>query len=409
MSALGAAFRDFAHRVSGEAPPGAPAVAAPASASAEKWGRVAVACALALAAIGVLMVYSSTSVRAAAHEQDGAYFLKRQVAWAGIGLLAMVAAMRIPLEFWRRNARPLLLVAVLALVAVLLFGAKLNGARRWFRFAGFSIQPSEFAKLVLLVFVSAWLCDARDRLADFRRGFLPAAGAVGLLFVLVLVEPDFGTALFLGTLGVALLIVGGIRMKHLFLLSLPAIPVIAWTVIERMDVIRERFRIFGGVEGAHYQVRQGLVALGSGGVAGRGLGAGTAKLYFLPEGSSDFILPVIGEELGFAGTLFVVLLYAVFVRAGARICLKCVDRDRFAFLLALGVTLWVGLQAAINIAVTTACAPTKGIALPFVSLGGSGLIVLFVATGLLYAASRRADAAALALEGGPARDSGDRP
>jgi cell division protein FtsW len=169
------------------------------------------------------------------------------------------------------------------------------------------------------------------------------------------------------------------------------VPAIAWTVITRIEVIRDRFKFLAGADGAHYQVKQGLVALGSGGLLGRGLGAGTAKLYFLPEGSSDFILPVIGEELGFAGTLLIVLLYAAFVRAGARVCLKCLDRDRFAFFMSLGVTLWVGLQAAINIAVTTACAPTKGIALPFVSLGGSGLVMLFAATGILYAASRRAD------------------
>jgi cell division protein FtsW len=346
------------------------------------------------------MVYSSSSVRAALQEADGTFFLKRQLAWAAVGLLSMVLAMRVPVSAWRRAARPMFLLALLLLVGVLLFGTRINGARRWFRVGGFSLQPSEFAKIAVLVFVAAWLCDARERLADFRRGFLPAAGALGAACALVLVEPDFGTALFLGALGTVLLIVGGVRLRHLALLSLPVLPVLGWTIWQRIDVMQERFRVFGGAGEAHYQVKQGLVALGSGGVLGRGLGAGTAKLWFLPEGSSDFILPVIGEETGLAGTLLVVLLYAAFVRAGARVCLKCIDRDRFAFLLSLGVTLWVGLQAAINIAVTTACAPTKGIALPFVSLGGSGLVVLFVATGILYAASRRADAAALALEGG---------
>lgn len=381
------------------APAGEPAAAAPSRESAERWGRAAVLAALALTALGILMVYSSSSVRAALKDGDGAFFLKRQLAWAGIGLGAMVLAMRIPLAFWRTHARVLLVAAVLLLGGVLVAGSEINGARRWFRVGSLSFQPSELAKIACLVFVAAWLCDARERLADFRRGFLPPAAAVGLLSGLILVEPDFGTALFVGALGVSLLIVGGIRMSHLLLLSLPALPVLGWAVATRMDVFRERFRFLGGPENAHYQVKQGLVALGSGGVFGRGLGAGTAKLFFLPEGSSDFILPVLGEELGFAGTLLVVLLYAAFVRAGARVCLKCVDRDRFAFLLALGVTLWVGLQAAINIAVTTACAPTKGIALPFVSLGGSGLVVLFLATGILYAAARRADDAALALDG----------
>ena len=382
------------------AAPGASAV--PAADSAEKWGRAAVACALALSALGVLMVYSASSVRAALGEGDGAYYLKRQLAWAGIGVSAMVLGMRVSPDVWRRQSRPLMGVSLLLLVGVLIFGATLNGATRWFRWGSVSFQPSEIAKLAVVVFVSAWLCDARERLSDFRRGFLPVAAAVGAATLLILKEPDFGTALFVGTLGTALLIVGGVRMRHLLIVGLVALPVLGYEVWERMAVMRARFQGFGGgSDGAAYQVKQGLVALGSGGFFGRGLGAGTAKLLYLPEAFSDFIFPVIGEELGLAGTLLVVLLYAAFVRAGARVCLKCIDRDRFAFLVSLGVTLWVGLQAAINIAVVTACAPTKGIALPFVSLGGSGLVVLFAATGLLYAASRRADEAALALEGRP--------
>jgi cell division protein FtsW len=385
----------------GRVPPGAVAEPVPAAESAERWGRAAVLSALGLATLGVLMVYSSSSVRAAMAEGDGAFYLKRQLAWAGLGVAAMVVAMRLPLSAWRRHARALLGLTVALLAGVLLFGATINGATRWFRFGSISFQPSELAKLALLAFVAAWLCDARERLADFRRGFLPVAAAMAAVVLLVLKEPDFGTALFLGTLGTALLIVGGARMRHLAVVVLLALPVLAWEVWDRIDVMRTRFQFVGGADQAVYQVRQGLVALGSGGLVGRGLGASTAKLLFLPEASSDFILPVIGEELGFAGVLLVLLLYAAFVRAGARICLKCVDRDRFAFLMSLGVTLWVGLQAAINIAVTTACAPTKGIALPFVSLGGSGLVVLFAATGVLYAASRRADEAALVLEGRP--------
>jgi len=394
VTALLSALRAATVRV--HAGPSAADGTVPSEESAEKWGRAAVVCALGLATLGVLMVYSSSSVRAALAEGDGAFYLKRQLAWAGIGLAAMVLCMRIPLGFWRSQGRALLVASILLLGAVLLVGTEINGARRWFRAGGFSFQPSELAKLAVLAFTAAWLCDARDRLSDFRRGFLPAAAAVGLTTLLVLKEPDFGTALFIGTLGTALLIVGGIRMRHMLGVLLLALPVLAWEVWKRIEVMRNRFQ-FDEV----YQVHQGLVALGSGGLLGRGLGAGTAKLYFLPEGSSDFILPVIGEELGFAGTLLVVLLYAAFVRAGARVCLKCIDRDRFAFLFSLGVTLWVGLQAAINIAVTTACAPTKGIALPFVSLGGSGLVVLFAATGILYAASRRADEAALVLDGRP--------
>ncbi|NUN53005.1 MAG: FtsW/RodA/SpoVE family cell cycle protein [Planctomycetaceae bacterium] len=398
MSALVRALRSAVLRAPGGDPAEA-AVAAPAEASAERWGRVAVGAALVLCALGVLMVYSSSSVRAARDAGDGTLYLKRQLAWAGIGLGAMVVCMRVPLSFWRTNARPLLVLSLALLAAVLVVGTEINGGRRWFRLGSFSFQPSELAKVSCLVFVSAWLCDRRDSLHEFRRGFLPAAAAVGGMAVLILVEPDFGTALFVGSLGTALLIVGGARMKHLLALAACSLPVLAWSVWTRLETIQERFQFMGGADQAHYQVRQGLVALGSGGLLGRGPGAGTAKLFFLPEASSDFILPMLGEELGFAGTLLVILLYAAFVRAGARVCLRCIDRDPFAFLLSLGATLWVGLQACINIAVTTACAPTKGIALPFVSLGGSGLVTLMAATGILYAAARRADDAALALEG----------
>ncbi len=375
------------------APTAARAPAAPAPPAAEPLGRVAVTAALVLAALGMLMVYSSSSVRAALLEGDGTFYFKRQLAWGGLGLAALAIGMRTPLGFWRRHARAFFAATVAALVLVLVFGVTLNGARRWFHVGGLSFQPSEAAKLAVLIFCAAWLCDAKDRLQDFRRGCLPAAAALGAVVLLVNREPDFGTALFLGALGTAMLLVGGVRLPHLLLLAVPVIPVLAYSLVARMDVLRARFQIFGGAENAHYQVRQGLVALGSGGFLGRGLGAGKAKLLYLPEGSSDFILPVIGEEMGFAGTLLVVLLYAAFVHAGIGVALRALPRDRFAFLIAFGVTLWVGLQACINIAVVTACAPTKGIALPFVSLGGSGLVVLLAATGMLYAAARAADAA----------------
>jgi cell division protein FtsW len=384
-------------------PAGASSPARPASlasGAAEPWARAAVACALALTALGVLMVYSASSVRAGVREGDAAYFLKRQLAWAGIGIGALVLCARSNLDGWRRHSRAAFAGTVLLLALVLPFGTTVNGATRWFRLGSFSFQPSELAKLTLLVFTASWLVEAKDRLADFRRGFLPVAAAVGATALLVVKEPDLGTGLFLGVLGTALFFVGGVPRLYLLLLGAAAAAVVSHEVVERLDVIRSRLQFLEPTGEKAYQVRQSLVALGSGGLLGRGLGAGAAKLFYLPENSSDFILPMVGEEFGFAGTLLVVLLYGAFVRAGARVALLAAGRDSFAFLVAFGVTLWVGLQAVINIAVTTACAPTKGIALPFVSLGGSGLVVLFAATGLLCAAARRVDAAA--AEGPPA-------
>ncbi len=372
----------------------------------EPAARALVTVAVVLMVCGVIIVYSASWGTGIVHfDGDGTHFLRRQAVWAALGLLAMFGAMRIDPRRLERLGRPALVVSLVLLAAVLVPGLapEIKGARRWLRLGGFSFQPSEFAKLALVVWLASHLARNARCLDDWRRGTLPAVLPLGLACFLVLIEPDFGTALFLGAVGVAMTLVGGVPVQRLGFLAACTLPVLGWQVHERWDVMMRRIEAVGaddvmaaassaGAGGALYQVRQSLVALGSGGLFGRGLGAGHQKLFFLPEARTDFILPVIGEELGFVGTPSVVLLYAVLIACGLRIALGAARQDRFGFLLTFGLVFWIGLQAAGNVAVVTASVPTKGIALPFVSLGGSSLVVLCFAVGLVYAVARHIDA-----------------
>jgi cell division protein FtsW len=364
------------------------------------YARAAVLIALSLMTLGVLMVYSASSTRAGLSYQDSEYFLWRQLTWALIGVGTIFVAMRFDhrrLDAW---AKPMLIVSIVLLAVVLLpgIGHTTKGAQRWFRVGPMSLQPSEFVKLTLVVWLAAHLTRAADRLTDWKEGVLPAAVPLALGGMLVIVEPDLGTALFLAAVGSAMMLVGGVPVKKLALLSLAGLPVIAWQVIHRWDVVVHRFAVFGGGDAAagggemNHQVKQSLIALGSGGVFGRGIGAGMQKLLYLPEAHTDFILPVLGEELGFVGTTLVIALFAAFVVCGLKIVIGAARSDRFGFLLAFGWVFCIGLQAAGNIAVVTGSVPTKGIALPFLSLGGSSLVVLCAALGLLYAVAARHDA-----------------
>ena len=360
----------------------------------EPFARALVWISFALMAVGVLMVYSASATKAGMEQGSPTYFLVRQIIWAVAGVGIVFVAMRVRPATLRRLATPALVVVIVLLAVVLFAGPLVNGARRWLRFGPLSFQPSEAAKLVLIVWLSCHLTRHRDRLTEWRKGVWPPVLVVGLVLLLVMREPDLGTTLFLGALSAALLLVGGIPIRKLCLASLPAVPLLVHHVAGRWEVIQRRFAVLGDGDGggnAVYQVEQALVAFGSGGWAGRGIGAGGQKLFFLPEAHTDFILPVLGEELGFLGTASVVLLFMAFVACGLRIAIGAAQRDRFSCLLVFGLVFHVGLQAAGNIAVVTGSVPTKGIALPFISLGGSSLVVLCASVGLLYSVATALD------------------
>ncbi len=365
----------------------------------EPSARVLVLAALALTLIGTIAVFSASAFGPDGDAFDRSAFLRKHVFHVVLGAVVMGLGMRMDLSRLRRLARPLLIVVTCMLVLVLLPGIreKVNGAYRWLRVGPLSFQPSEPAKLALVLYLAHLLTARAGRARDWLRSTIPAVVPVAVICFLVLVEPDFGTAVFLGAVGVAVMLVGGVPVPRLAYLACLASPVLAWQAAARWELFMRRFAAVGGEriasDPATYQVDQGLIGLGSGGLFGRGLGAGWQKL-FVPEGRTDFILPIIGEELGFVGTGLVVLLFIVLVLAGLRVAMAAARRYRFGFLLAFGLVFWIGLQAAGNIAVVTASVPTKGIALPFVSFGGSSLLVLCFAVGLVYAVARRVDALA---------------
>jgi cell division protein FtsW len=357
--------------------------------SVETCARVIAGIAFALTAAGVLMIYSASTYVGVDQFDDPAHFPKRQLLAAAIGAVAFVICTRIRPRFWERSTWWLFGVTAALLVGLFVLGSRFNGATRWYRFLGIGLQPSEVAKLAVIIHAAACLARPGLDIRDFRRGFLPTIGPIVLLAGLVLLEPDFGTALFLGAIGMMVLIVGGLRLSHVLITGAALLPAATVLMITRFEYVRHRLGFFSG-EGVGYQVKQGFIALGSGGLFGRGLGAGTGKLFFLPEVAGDFIFPVIGEETGFLGVVLVFALFIAFAWFGLRIARAVAQVDPFAFYLAVGITAWISLQALVNLAVVSGTAPTKGIALPFISYGGTSLVVVLAGTGILLGVAREA-------------------
>lgn len=339
-----------------------------------------------LVGIGLVMVFS-TSVVLAERYGSPVKLLFKQGAWLGLGLVAMLVAWRIDYRLYQKHWKLVAGITAAALVAVLIpgVGTRLNGARRWIIFMGYSVQPSEFAKIGVTVFVAAYLCEHHRRLKSFARGFMPAVAMIAVVFGLIALEPDAGTALLVGAVAFAMLVVGGIRLKQLTPLVLVAAPVVALAIFAKHDYIERRVAAFLNPSldpmGAGYQARQSILALGSGGLFGKGLGCGQIKNGFLPEAHTDFVLSIIGEELGLFGTLMVVGLFVGLIYHGMKVAHTA--PDKFGFLVVFGLTLFIGLQAAINIAVVTASVPTKGISLPLVSYGGSSLLATMLSLGII--------------------------
>jgi cell division protein FtsW len=340
----------------------------------------------ALLAVGVVMVYSASYVSAAKQHNNPTYFLERHAIYMLLGCMALTVTSMFDYHKITRHWKWCIGLALALLVAVLLpgVGAKINGARRWFSIGSLTVQPSELVKLLMIVGVAGWVAHAREQIAT-ARGFLTGAVLVGSAVVLTALEPDLGTAGLLAVTLCALLFVAGIRLRYAlpaFVITLPLGALLAYT---KLGYIRDRVgQWMNGAEDVldkGYQVDQGMKALGSGGIFGSGLGQGNAKLLYLPEVHNDFIFAQIGEELGLIGTVSVLLLFALFVIQGWRVARRA--PDLLGSLLALGVTLCIGFQAAINVAVVTHSMPTKGISLPLISYGGSSLIFTLAAIGLL--------------------------
>ncbi|MBU1695062.1 MAG: putative lipid II flippase FtsW [Verrucomicrobia bacterium] len=344
---------------------------------------------LLLVTIGLVVLSSAGSVRGESLAGDPAYFVKRQAAWLVLGLFAAWFAYRLPYRHWRRMARPLTLTAMALLVLVLFIGPKIGGSRRWLRAGEVAVQPAELAKFAAVVAIAAWIARTPLRTQRYKEGLLIPGAILLILVLLVLVEPDVGTAVLMGAVGGVLLFVSGFRTRPLLLVGLAGALVIG--VYVRMDPVRWR-RVEAWLWPERYpaisyhflESRNAFILGGTSIQPGRSI----QKHHYLPEPHTDFIFAILGEEFGLWGTELVVLLFGLFLVCGARISRRA--PDLFGGLLAFGITLSITLQAMFNIAVVTGALPTKGITLPFFSYGGSSLVISFLQVGVLLNIGRQA-------------------
>ncbi len=345
---------------------------------------------LAVVVFGWVILYSASALLAEARFGDQYYFVKKQIVWSALGLGALLAASRIKLAWVQKMARPSFILAVVLLALVLVAGHEVMGAKRWLRLGGIGLQPSEFAKLAIVLFLADALDRKKSRLTDFQHGYVPVLLMSGLVLGLIVLEKDLGTPFLIACVAAGMIYLAGARHRHLLATALSAIPFL-YLAVFHVAYRRQRFLAFldpwKEAQGTGYQLVQSLLALGSGGFWGKGSGESTIKLLYLPEAQTDFIFPILGEEFGFVGAAVVTLLFLWMVH-------RCFVAAReathwFQLLLAAGVGLWLGGQVVINLAVVTGLMPTKGMPLPLISFGGSSMIVLLTGIGLVLNVTRQ--------------------
>jgi len=351
---------------------------------------VLIAAVLGLLAIGTVEIYSATAAEGLTRLGNAAHFLERQLAFVGIGGVAMWLGARGDYRRLRDWTYPLLLLAV-ALLVVTLGMPPRNGARRWIPLGPLTFQPVEIAKLALVTYLASSLARKADQVKAFTVGFVPHLVVCGAMMVLLLAQPDLGSSIVLGAMTLGVLFMAGTRISYIMLAVLAAAPIAYHLVVGtpwRMQRFLAYFNPEAFASGEAFQVMQARIALGSGGIAGTGLGDGHQSLGYMPEAQNDFILAPIGEELGFLGVAAVLILFGVVVWRGVRAALGA--RDVFGGYLAFGITLLVAVQVLFNVSVVLGVVPNKGITLPLVSYGGSSLIVMMFLIGLLLGVGRRA-------------------
>ncbi|MEP6972700.1 MAG: putative lipid II flippase FtsW [Actinomycetota bacterium] len=344
-----------------------------------------------LTTIGVVEVFSASSVYAFTHYDNSFWFLERQAVYAGIGVAALLLTARIHYTAWRRLSGPFLLMSVVLLLVALhpSSGVSVYGASRWIVLGPLTLQPSEFAKLGLIAFAAAVLAQKEGKLDDWLHLVLPLGPVVLLVAAIVMLQRDLGTTIVLVGSVLMMLFVAGARLRHLAMTGIVALGGLAYLIF---GTAYRRARFLSFVDpwkdplSNGYQLIQGLIALGSGGWFGVGLGASRQKWGILPNAHTDFIFAVLGEELGLLGELVVLVLFGVVIYAGIRIAVRA--PDTFGRLLAAGITSWIGLQAIVNLGAVTGLLPITGVPLPFVSFGGSALIVTLAAVGVLASIAR---------------------
>ncbi len=344
---------------------------------------------LALCGIGLVMVFSASYYSSQEKWGDGLFYVRKQATYLALSIPCMLLLTRVDYHLLERLRTPALAISVVLLIAVLFFGNEENGAKRWLIIAGQSMQPSEVAKFGMIIYMSAFMSRRQHLMQDFVKGLVPMLMVIGLICGLVMLQPNMSMAVIIGMMGIVMLYVGGASVKHIAVLMFGGIILfILFAVIEpyRFERLTSFTNPWKDPVDTGYQLIQSLYALGSGGLFGQGLNNSRQKLLYLTYGESDFVFSIVGEELGFIGATVVILLYLFIVYRGIRVALKC--KDRFGSMLAAGITTVFALQVAVNIGVVTGAMPTTGQALPFVSAGGSSLLIFLSAMGVLLNISR---------------------
>lgn len=344
-----------------------------------------------LICIGIVMIYSVSSIYAWERYKDSFFFLKRHISFLLFGALLTFLVMIVDYKKFRKYTKPLVLISLFLLVLVLIpgIGREVSGARRWFRFKFISFQPSGLASMAVIIYVADFIARKGNVIRQFLKGFLPSVCVLGIAALLIMAEPDLGTTVALGAVVFIMLFVAGARVSYLLsviLASLPMLYILIFSVPYRRMRILAFLNPWLDPKGSGFQIIQSQIALGSGGIFGVGLGHSKQKLFYLPAAHTDFIFSIIGEELGLAGTLGVIILFMIFIRQGIKIIRY--SSDKFGYFLALGLVLMISLKAIINIGVSCGLLPTKGLSLPFISYGGSSFIFDMVSVGILINIAR---------------------
>jgi cell division protein FtsW len=341
---------------------------------------------MALVIFGVIMIYSASSQLAARRYHNSFYFAQKQMAFAFFGFLVMIAFRFIPYQKFQKGILWLMTGSLLCLILVLIpgIGSRMGGASRWFRLGGVSFQPAEFSKLIMVFFLAWSMSRHQEQMHDLIKGFLFYWGVVGIFLVLILLEPDLGMAITLILITGIMLLVGGVRIKHLILSFLPMIPM-AYLLVWRVPY--RRMRVLSYLDpwkdplGSGFHLKHSFLAFGSGGFSGQGLTGSQQKLFYLPEPHTDFIFSIVGEEFGFVGVFIIAALYLILIIKCLQLAVRV--KDLFGMYLVVGITVMIGFQALINMLVVMGLLPTKGLTLPFLSYGGSSLLLNMICIGIL--------------------------
>ncbi len=346
-----------------------------------------------LLTFGMMMVYSASSVWASYKFDDPFFFAKRQLLFAGLGIVAMFSIMNIDYWVWRKYALTILLLCFVLLIVVLIpgIGMERGGARSWIGIGAFSIQPSEFMKFAMIIYLSKFLSERQKTITTFTRGLAPSLAIVFLAFGMIMLQPDLGTGTVMVGTCIIMIFIAGARIMHFAILGLLGVAGfvgLIWSAPYRMRRITSYLDPWSDPLGSGFQIIQSLFAIGPGGLFGLGLGQSRQKFYYLPEPQTDFIFAIISEELGFIGGSFVLLLFGLLLWRGVRVALGA--PDLYGTFLAVGIVAMIAVQVMINIGVVTGLIPVTGITLPFISYGGSSLTLTLMAIGVLLNISRHA-------------------